>query len=196
MSALLKTIRMITTAFVYVSYAAVIVTAAMTVGDVIMRFVFDRPNSGVTEWSQILLIVSMTAMSHALLEGRFISVGTLVDRFPRKLSIAFEIIMGLICFVFFLIVGWQLIKMVETSIAFNETYFVIKTPRWPMYAILGVAFLSAALATVAYVIERVIRKDSSKGNSVFDENPDLAILAFSDDEETLRPAAFGKEGSR
>ncbi|MDR1571753.1 MAG: TRAP transporter small permease [Clostridiales Family XIII bacterium] len=182
MPTLLKTIRAVTTVLVYVCYAAVIVTTVMTVGDVIMRYIFNRPNSGVTEWSQMLLIVSMTAMAHALLEGRFISVGTLVDRFPRKANIAFEVIMGVVSFVFFVVVGWQLIKMVETSIAFKETYFVIKTPRWPMYAILGVSFLATGLATVSYVIGRLTKRPSTHEKNVFDDNPDLAILAFSDTE--------------
>ncbi|MDR2295643.1 MAG: TRAP transporter small permease [Clostridiales Family XIII bacterium] len=190
MSLVVKTIRMITLALVYVSYAAVMVTTVMTVADVIMRYVFNKPNSGVTEWSQMLLIVSMTAMAHALVEKRFISVGTLVDRFPRKLNLAFEIIMGAISFVFFVVVGWQLIALVETSIAFKETYFVIKTPRWPMYGILGVSFLSSGLATIAYVIERITEPARPEGLHAFDENPDLAILAFSDgiqnDEEGTR----------
>jgi TRAP-type C4-dicarboxylate transport system permease small subunit len=189
MSVLLKTLKAIARALVYVSYAAIIVLAVMTVIDVIMRFAFHKPNSGVTEWSQIFLIICMTAMAHALVEGRFIAVGTLVDRFPKNANLAVEIIMGAISFAFFLVVGWQLIKMVGTSMMFKETYFVIKTPRWPLYAVLGVAFLASALATVAYVIERVKNFTPPKDKNVFDENPDLAILALADEGNTIEEGA-------
>ncbi|MDR0874942.1 MAG: TRAP transporter small permease [Clostridiales Family XIII bacterium] len=179
MSVFVKTLKTIARALIYVSYAAIVVMAVMTVVDVIMRFVFSKPNSGVTEWSQILLIVAMTAMAHSLVEGRFISVGTLVDAFPKRANFAVEIIMGALSLIFFLVVGWQLIKMVGMSMSFHETYFVIKTPRWPMYAILGISFLSSALGTIVYVIERIQNYSPPGDKTVFDENPDLAILALS-----------------
>ena len=178
MSVLLKTIKVITRALIYVCYAAIVVMMVMVVWDVIMRYIFNSPSSGVTEWSQILLIISMTAMAHALVEKRFIAVGTLVDRFPKKVNFGFEIVMGVISFVFFFIVGYQLLNLAINS---HEYYFVIKFPRWPLYTILGIAFLSSALATVAYVIERLTNYTDPKAKTVFDENPDLAILAYTDD---------------
>ncbi|MDR0851928.1 MAG: TRAP transporter small permease [Clostridiales Family XIII bacterium] len=183
MSVFLKTLKAITQALMYVSYGAIIVMMVMTVADVISRYVFNKPSSGVTEWSQMLLIICMTAMAHALVEGRYVAVGTIVDRFPRKVNITFEIVIGIVSFIFFFVVGYQLVKMIGMSKQFHETYFILGTPRWPLYLILGIAFLSTALATVVYVIERVTKYTDPKEKSVFDENPDLAILALSDEEK-------------
>lgn len=181
MSVFLKTLRSITRGFIYVCYASLVVLMVMTVVDVIMRYVFNKPSSGVTEWSQMLLIICMTAMAHALVDGRFVLVGTIVDKFPKKVNFAFEIIMGAISFTFFFIVGYQLMKMVGNSMSHNELYFIIKTPKWPMYLILGASFLATALATIVYVIERITNYTPPQEKTVFDENPDLAILALSDE---------------
>ena len=181
MSVFLKTLKVITKALMYVSYAATLAMMAIVVWDVIMRYVFNKPSSGVTEISQMLLIISMTAMANALIEKRFVAVGTLVDRFPKGVNIAFEILMGALSLIFFVVVGYNLIVMAEGAFRTHETYFVLKTPRWPMYGVLGIAFLSCALATIAYVIER-IQSFSTEEKSIFDENPDLAILAFADED--------------
>ena len=183
MSVFLKILKGISRVLVYVSYGAITVMAVMTVFNVIMRYIFKSPASGVTEISQMLLIISMTALAHACVEGRFIAVGAFVDRFPKKASIALEVIMGAIALAFFLFVGWQLIVQVGASIRGNEAYFMIKTPRWPMYLILGISFLATALATIVYVIERIQNFTPPREKNVFDENPDLAILAFSDEDD-------------
>ena len=176
----LKILKWITRIFQYVSYASISVLTILTVVDVVRRFIFSRTLTGVTEWSQMLLIVSMTAMAHALVEGRFINVGVLVDRFPKKVNLAFEVFMGAVSFAFFFVVGYQLIGQIESSIRFREAYFMLGTPRWPFYGILGVAFLACALGTVVFVIERILNFKAPGDKDVFDENPDLAILAFSD----------------
>ena len=181
MSVFIKTLKVIAKALMYVSYAATVAMMIIVVWDVVMRYIFNKPSSGVTEISQMLLIISMTAMANALVEKRFVAVGTLVDRFPRNLNFAFEILMGVLSFVFFIIVGYNLIVMAEGAFRTHETYFVLKTPRWPLYGVLGISFLSTALATVVYVIEKM-QNFSTGEKSVFDENPDLAILAFADDE--------------
>lgn len=181
MSVFLKTLKVITKALMYVSYAATLAMMVIVVWDVIMRYVFNKPSSGVTEISQMLLIISMTAMANALIEKRYVAVGSLVDRFPKGLNIAFEILMGVLSIIFFFIVGYNLIVMAEGAFRTHETYFVLKTPRWPMYGVLGVSFLACVLATIGYVIEK-IQTFSTEEKSVFDDNPDLAILAFADED--------------
>lgn len=183
MSVLLKTLRTVARVLLYISYAAIAVMAVMTVFNVIMRYIFKSPASGVTEISQMLLIIAMTALAYACIDGRFIAVDAFVGRFPKNANLTIEIIMGIIGFAFFFFVGWQLLHQVSVSISTHEAYFMIKAPRWPMYLILGISFIATALATIVYVVERFRNFTSSKDKNVFDENPDLAILALSDDDD-------------
>ena len=182
MSSVIKFLKLITRVVMYISYASITVLAALTVFDVVRRFIFSRTLTGVTEWSQMLLIISMTAMAQAMVEGRFINVGVLVDRFPKKINIAFELLMGFISFAFFIVVGWQLINQIESSIRFKEAYFMLGTPRWPFYLILGIAFLACALSTIIYVYERIVNFKSAKDKTLLDDNPDLAILGVTEDD--------------
>ena len=185
----IRALRIITRILVVISYLAIVALMLLTVVNVIMRFLFERPNSGATEWSQILLIVSMVCIGHAIAEGRAISVGVLVEKFPRWLNTTLEILMGVLSVAFFIIVGWRLFEQIESSIRFREAYLMIGVPRWPLYAALGAAFLGSALGTVAYVLDRVVNFRAPKDKGLFEDNPDLAILAHTD--MTVEPEPAG-----
>ena len=186
MSGLLGALKWVSRIFMYVCYGAILVLLCMTVWDVIMRYVFNKPNSGVTEVSQMLLIITMTALAHAIVEGRYVAVGVLVDRLPKKGNFAVEIIMAAVAITFFFIAGYQLILMTGVSIRLHEAYFVIKTPRWPFYLVLGISFLACIPATFVYVVERIKNYRPPQEVDFFEENPDLAILAFVDEDEEAK----------
>ena len=180
MTLIIRLLKIICRIFLYIGCAAILILLAMTVVDVVRRFIFGVTMTGVTEWSQILLIISMTTIAQSLIEGRLIAVDVFVNRFPRKLNIAFEIIMGVISVVFFAVVGFQFINQIGSSIRFREAYFMIRVPRWPFYGVLGASFFASALATIVYVYERVTNFKSPKDKNIFDA-PDLAFLALAED---------------
>ena len=182
MSTVTKALKIITRIFLYISYLSISVMAVMTVIDVVRRTIFGLTMNGAAEYSQMLLIVSMTAMAHALVEGRFIAVNVLVDRFPKAINLFIEVLMGVLSFAFFLLVGIQLFRQIPQALKTGEAYFMLKKPKWPMYAALGASFLACVPAVIVYTYERIINFKSHKEKTVFDENPDLAILAFSGDD--------------
>ena len=181
-------VKIFTRIFIYISYAALLSLLILTVIDVVRRFFFGIALSGVTEYSQMFLIMSMSAMAHSLIEGKFILVTTLVEKFPKWLNIAVEIFMGVCAVAFFGMVGWTLVNQVESSIIFREAYFMIQVPRWPMYAILGASFLACALATIVYVYERVVGYKDPKEKDVLDD-PEIAFLTH--DREDAEKADMG-----
>ena len=183
MSLFLRILKTVCLVFMIISCVVTVGLALFTTYNVIMRYVFGRPSSGVAEWSQMLLILSMTCLGYTYLDGRAIRVGVLVDRFPRKVSIIFELVAGIVSFVFFVLVGYRLLVRIEMAMKFKEAYFVIKVQKWPMYAALGVSFFTAALGTVHFVITKIKDASDPKGKDVLQDNPELAILALSDDEE-------------
>ena len=182
MSTVAKALKIITRIFLYISYLSISVMAVLTVVDVVRRFILGLTLNGVVEYSQMLLIVCMAAMAHALVEGRFIAVNVLVDRFPKTLNLAIELLMGIISFAFFILVGVQLFNQIGFSIQFKEAYFMVKLPKWPMFASLGASFLACALGTIVYVYERIANYKDPKEKTVFDDNPDLAILSLSEND--------------
>ena len=182
MSIAVKTLKIITRVFLYISYLAISVLAIMTVVDVVRRFLFGLAMSGVTEYSQMLLIVCMAAMAYALVEGRFISVSLLVDRFPKMINLGIEVLMGLLSFVFFILVGIQMLRQISSSILFGEAYFMIGVPKWPMYVALGASFLACTLATVVYVYDRIVNYKDPRKKTLLDDNPDLAFLTISEED--------------
>ena len=181
MKNVVKVIRKFTEYIQYISYASISLLALLTVVDVVRRFIFGVTMSAVPEYSQILLIISMTAMGYALVERRFIVVNEFVDKFPKWLNLAMEIFMGVVSCAFFGVVGYMLVIRIESSIRFREAYFMIGVPKWPFIGILGVSFLACALATVIYVYERVANYKAPEDRSFIDE-PELSILGLTEDD--------------
>ena len=172
----------------FISYASITILMVLTVVDIVRRYVFSMAMNGVTEFSQMLLIISMTALAHALVEKRFVTVGEFVAKFPRWLDLTIELVMGVISFAFFVIVGWMLFGQIESSIRLKEAYFMIKVVKWPFYGVLGLAFASCALAVIVYIYERVVEFFNNAGEKSFIDEPELSILGLT--EEDLK----GKEG--
>ena len=168
-------VKILTRLFIYVSYAALLALLILTVVDVVRRLVFGVALTGVTEYSQIFLITSMTAMAHTLIEGKFIVVNTLVEKFPKWINLSFEIFMGVCALAFFTMVGLQFVNQVESSMLFRESYFMINVPRWPMYGVLGASFLACALATIVYIYHRVVNYKDPKLKNALDD-PEIAFL--------------------
>ena len=191
MKVLLAALKWPPRALIFVSYAAILVLLCLTVWDVVNRYVFSKTTSGVTEVSQILLVISTAAIAHAIVEGRYIQVGVIVDRLPKVGNFVFEIVMAALAIFYFFIVGWQLLELTTLSVKLNEYYLVSKIPRWPMYLIMGISFLACILATVVYVIERIRNYKPPTEVDFFDENPDLAILALAEDHEGEAAEAKG-----
>ena len=180
MSVFLKVLKTVCLVFMIISCIVTVTLALFTTYNVVMRYVFGKPSSGVAEWSQMLLILSMTCLGYTFLDGRAIRVDVLVERFPRKINMAFELVAGIISFIFFIIVGYRLFIRIEMAMKFKEAYFVIKFPKWPMYAALGVSFFTAALGTVSFVITRISAIRTPKDKDILLDNPELAILALNE----------------
>jgi len=166
----------------FISYASITILMILTVVDIVRRYVFSMAMNGVTEYSQMLLIISMTALAHALAEKRFVAVGEFVAKFPRWLDLTIEILMGVISFAFFVIVGWMLFGQIESSIRLKEAYFMIKVVKWPFYGVLGLAFASCALAVIVYVYERVVEFFRNTGEKSFIDEPELSILGLTEED--------------
>jgi TRAP-type C4-dicarboxylate transport system permease small subunit len=140
-----------------------------------MRYIFSSPVTGATEWSQMLLIISMLAMGIAVADGRAIRVGIIVDRFPRRMNIAFELIMGILALLFFALVGYALVDRIGWEIEKKKAYFYVGWPEWPMYLSLGIAFLTSALGTIYFVIKSILNVKTAKEKELTDD-PELAAL--------------------
>ena len=181
---IMSILKVVTRIFLYISYFSISVMTVMTVIDVVRRYFFGLTMNGMPEYSQMLLIVCMAAMAYALVDGRFIAVGILVERFPKVINLAIEILMGVLSFAFFMLVGIQTIGQIRSSIQFNELYFMIGVPKWPMYGALGASFLACTPAVIVYVYDRIVNFKDRNEKTVFDDNPDLAILAYSENENT------------
>ena len=194
MSKVLKVLRGVCLLFMIISCIAILVLAALTTYNVVMRKVFSNPLTGATEWGQMLLIIAMLAMGIAVADGRAIRVGMVVDRFPKKLSIAFEIIMGILAFAFFALVGWMLIARIGWLIDRKKAYLYLLWPEWPMYCALGIAFLTSAVGTVVFVLNSVNKLITSKEGTIIDEDPELAALLLTYGDESAGAGTGSETG--
>ena len=181
MSIVTKVLKSITRILMYISYASIVALAVITVFDVIRRIIFGVATTGVTEYSQIFLIISMTALANACAEKRFVVVNEFVDKFPKGINLAIEALMGLVSAVFFLVVGWMLVGQIDSSILFKESYWMVNVPRWPFYGVLGVSLLACVFGTIVYTYEKIaFFKDPSE--KTFLDEPELSLLGLTEED--------------
>jgi TRAP-type C4-dicarboxylate transport system permease small subunit len=181
MTKVLKALRGVCLLFMIISCIAILVLAAMTTYNVVMRGIFSKPLTGATEWGQMLLIIAMLAMGIAVADGRAIRVGMVVDRFSKKPNIVFEFVMGFLALVFFALVGVALVSRIGWLMDKKKAYLYLGWPEWPMYLSLGISFITSALGTIVFVIKSVMKIIDAKGKELTDD-PELAaiLLAYED----------------
>ena len=135
-------------------YVAAITLAAMmllTVLDVFLRFVFNRPILGGTEITEhMMVILSFFAIAYAAIEGIHVRVELLVKRLSRKAQAVFTIIGYVLSLV--LCVPLTLVYIPEAIAvrSYGEESEVLAIPAFPFYV---VVIIGCSLLTLVVIIE-------------------------------------------
>lgn len=137
-------------------YIAALALAAMmllTVTDVFLRFVFNRPILGCTEIAEHMMVVlSFLAIAYAAIEGIHVRVELLVKRLRKKAQALFAIIGFLLSLVLCIPLTLVYIPEAISVKNFGEESEVLAIPAFPFYV---VVIIGCALLTVVVIIELI-----------------------------------------
>jgi TRAP-type C4-dicarboxylate transport system permease small subunit len=138
-------------------YAAALAVAAMmllTVADVMLRGVFNRPIHGTYELVELLLACAVfLALPAAFLRDEHIVVD-MVDHYAPRAVPALKRLAGIIAVVVLVVLGWQAVLAARDTLAFGDVTMDLALPRILYWLPLLAGVACAALAAVVMLLRR------------------------------------------
>lgn len=181
MNKVVKVIKQITEVFNVIAVAALVAMLLLVCANVVMRYIFKNPIPGTYELTQSLMICLTPCIAVTIMAKQNVWVDVCTAKFGRIGQLIMDIITLPISVGIIGIMSWQGFNMILKSID-KGTYSSImnfRLPEWPFRAVYFIAMLMAALAALAFTIERFMQyKD---GGTPTDQNEvDRAIEQVGD----------------
>lgn len=134
----------------------------LTAGDVILRYVFNRPIIGSFDLTEYMMAVAVSfGLAYcALLKGH-VRVDLFVSRFPERAQAVIDSITGLLSIFLFSMITWQSFVYMKLLFDSGLKSMVLLMPRFPFAGLvcLGSAFLTVVLvADFLEFLSRAVRK--------------------------------------
>lgn len=151
----MERIKVLSRIFGYFGSAAVILMLALTVADVLMRFIFDKPIIGAIEVGQILMVMVFLGVPLTTLEESHVSVDLVVNRFPRRVKAAVSAVVLLMTLVICALMAWQAYAASVFSHLTNKTFSLLAVPEYPFYWVMVLCFVAICVVLLGQIIETI-----------------------------------------
>jgi TRAP-type C4-dicarboxylate transport system permease small subunit len=152
--------RIITSLSRVLNIAGMVVLVAMmmlSVSDVFMRSVFNRPILGSMEVTEFMMVALSLGMGWCLLKGKVIKMGMIVDRLPPKIQgviTSITYIIGLAALV--LITRWTFLESLKVK-KMNSVSAILNIPTYPFYGLLAFSFSILCLAILVTIVSNTVK---------------------------------------
>ena len=143
-----------------IAIISLIFMMCMVISDIVMRNVFSKPIVGATEMVQMSMVCLVPAFVSALIGGQHVSVGIFVDNMSRKAQLLFDTIGHLLGAGVCGLIAYQTFKNMQFAIKFNESYSMLKLPKWPLLLLFSITFAVMVPAILAVFISKFVDKDA------------------------------------
>lgn len=191
MNSLTKAIRKVTEIFNIIAVAAMVAMLLLVCANVVMRYIFKNPIPGTYELTQSLMICLTPCIAVNIMAKQCVWVDVVTSKFGRLGQLIMDVVTLPISVAIIGVMSWQGFNMMLKSID-KGTYSSIMNFRlaeWPFRLVYFIAMLMAALAALAFTIERF--QCYKNGGTPVDENEvDRAIEQAGD----LSASAENTEG--
>lgn len=119
----------------------------LTVTDVTLRRVFNRPLSFSFEVTEGLLMVAVfCAIAYTTSTGRHISIDVLVERFPERARRKVETVVDFWSAILFLLVAWQSTLRGFHILDIGQVTGILEVPYYPFFFFVALGSTLAGLA--------------------------------------------------
>ena len=152
-----KIIRKITNTFCYIGMGMLAILMFLGTADVMGRYFFNRPIKGAYEVSEILLAtIVFFGLAYALAVGGHVRVDTFVSLLrPRTRAIA-GIIISLLSFIIFVLIGWQGAELAMKSYKYHRLIDVIFLPIWPFQLLVPIGAFAVSLELIVQTLNFIM----------------------------------------
>lgn len=147
-----------------IGMAAIFILLALTVCDVLGRFILNRPIPGTFEVTKILFALSVFfSLSVSQYRGENLGITILYDRFPRIVRVVLDIFSAILCIVTFSIAFRQTIAYAARM---RNSGTITSVLRWPMYPWIYLASLGMIILVLALLGDFAASIKAIKGDDL------------------------------
>lgn len=159
-----KIVKICCEASAKIGMLAIFILLALTVCDVLGRFIFNRPIPGTYELAKILFALSVFfSFSVSQYRGENLGITILYDRFPVRVRGILDVISAILSIVMFSVAFTQTIKYAARMKAANSITSVL---RWPMYPWIYLASIGILILVIALLWDFTISIKELKGEKI------------------------------
>ena len=135
----------------FVGFFALLVAAAITVTDALMRGLLSDPLYGWADMSELVYAIVIVACFPAgLLQGHNITIRFLGSALGRRVTDWLEAFGAALTLIFFLFMAWQFVVLTTELRADNDTTMTVEYLTWPWWAV------STMIVSVCVPIQAVV----------------------------------------
>ena len=142
----------------FIAAIAAVFLVLLTVGDVLMRFLFSKPILGSFELTEYLLVVIVfLAIPWATMRGNNVRVELITVRLRKKTQ---NVLYGISCFLSLLLtalIAWYTIPQAKYAYELMEKSDMLDIPTYPFYFLIAVGFFILTIILIAILIQHISR---------------------------------------
>ena len=156
MKKLIKVLSGLVEVFNIIAIAALTGMLLLVCANVVMRYIFKNPIPGTYELTQALMICLTPCIAVNIMAKQCVWVDVIASKFNRTGQMIIDIIALPTSIAIIGVMAWQGFNMIQSSLK-KGTYSAIMNFRlmeWPFRIVYFVAMAMAALAALAFTIER------------------------------------------
>lgn len=141
-------------------YTAMWVLAAMmflTVADVFLRYIFNRPITGSFEIAEYMMAVvipfSIVFCAH---QDSHVNVDIIINRLPQGARLVISFILNCLSLTLFSLISWQTFSYIGEEYESKLTSAVLYIPVYPFIAALAMAFTILCLLLIFELLKQLL----------------------------------------
>lgn len=136
----------------FICMAAIAVLMLSVFADVVMRFIFSRPISGVTELAQCCWVIMTLSFGVVILENANTMVDIFVNKMHPQAKRIVVLFVDVVAILFTFVIGYRTILKSISSANANIMYVMLGVKEWPFMLLFACSFLIAGIATILLTI--------------------------------------------
>ena len=130
----------------------------LIMGDVILRYIFNRPIIGSYEIVQYMMaILTSFAVVYCAYEKGHVSVEVVFDRLPKNAQLILAVIISFALFLILILFSWQNLLYIKEIYNQRLVSAILYIPTYPFVAAVAISFVGSCVVVLIDFIEALFQ---------------------------------------
>ena len=140
----------------YIGMGAVVIIMLLTVADVLMRSLFNKPITGTEELTEYLMVaVVYLGLALCARKNQNASVDLLMERFTPSVQSVFESVTGFLNLIIFGLITWQGVNECRYLWETKKVSDMLEIPSYPFYFLMAFGSLVLCAVIAVQIVQHI-----------------------------------------